>query len=280
MKLLDFYKARMKIDPEVDCMNLIKKYDDLYKKFRGLPNEVGKLSDIYYNSSANLYTYSGPVLEYFASVSGIKAIIGDEYFGLIDYYFPYESPLFDLEYSPIMCGWLIEDIKTKNHLTRIETLLDYPDPSSIVKLSFSNLADAIREQDYWGFWMGDLRNYKRKTPIKLRHFRVKNGSPITIYPLLSITLKDQNDGKELKIEDIGSGWRFYLSKELLEEKLGDLEILWTRGYDDRVRRLDGLIKEKQKELDNLILDRKTYMNGLSEYKEKLKNILWKDFSTL
>jgi predicted RNase H-like nuclease (RuvC/YqgF family) len=74
-----------------------------------------------------------------------------------------------------------------------------------------------------------------------------------------------------------SGWNFYLSKELLKTKLEELEILWTRGYDDRVRSLDFEIKRKTKELENLKDERNRYENGIEEFRKKIHQKLWKSF---
>jgi hypothetical protein len=91
-------------------------------------------------------------------------------------------------------------------------------------------------------------------------------------------MKDKDTREELIFNSYNlGGWSFYLSKELLADRLKDLESFWMRGYDDKVKSLDHEVKIKKRELENLINRRKEFEDGITEYKNKLHNILWKSF---
>ena len=91
-------------------------------------------------------------------------------------------------------------------------------------------------------------------------------------------MKDKDTREEIIFNSYNlDGWNFYLSKDLLAERLKDLESFWMRGYDQKVKSLDYEVEKKRKELENLISKRKNFENGITEYQKKLHELLWKSF---
>ena len=144
------------------------------------------------------------------------------------------------------------------------------------------LLKVIEGTEFYGFWMADSRNSFRKKPIKIRRFEVEKIELddkyyySNLYP--EITMKDKDTQEEIFFNSYNlEGWSFYLSKELLAERLKDLESFWMRGYDQKVKSLDYEVEKKRKELENLISKRKNFENGITEYQNKLHEVLWKSF---
>jgi hypothetical protein len=140
----------------------------------------------------------------------------------------------------------------------------------------------IEGTEFYGFWMGDSRNSSRKKPIKIRRLEVEKIELddkyyySNLYP--DITMKDKDTREEIIFNSYNlDGWNFYLSKDLLAERLKDLESFWMRGYDQKVKSLDYEVEKKKKELENLISKRKNFENGITEYQKKLHELLWKSF---
>jgi hypothetical protein len=203
-----------------------------------------------------------------------------DYIGIIDLWFPSESLLFSLT-SPILSGWLVSDIICAGGLTGIEEIIQYP---SLLDQTLENLKKTLIGTTVWGFWLGDQRRGTRKRGIKIRELEIKevmvpkSSYYYDVYPLGAV-LYDKRERIDLRFETFGnySGWNFYLSKELLKTKLEELEILWTRGYDVKVRGFDFEIKKKMKELENLKNERNKYENGIEEFRKKIHEKLWKSF---
>jgi hypothetical protein len=224
--------------------------------------------------------------EYFKTVSGNKVIkVGNYmYMGIIDLWYPREICLFDLSRNPIMAGWIISDLMDRMCGTQdITELLKLPDPKKTMEESISRLLTEIKGSEFYGFWMGDARNSRRKKSIKIRRLEVEEAELeggrsyyYSLYP--NLKMKDKDTKEVLVFNGYNlDGWSFYLSKELLAERLKDLESFWMRGYDDKVRSLDYEVKTKKKELENLINRRKEFENGINEYKKKIHDKLWKSF---
>jgi hypothetical protein len=246
------------------------------EKFESIPI----LKNIYYRAIPNISSYCGPRIDYFESIDGNKVVMCKDYIGIIDLWFPYESHLFNLT-SPILSGWLVSEIICAGGLTGIEEIIQYP---TLLVQALENLKKTLIGTTVWGFWLGDQRRGTRKRGIRIRELEIKevrvlnSGSYCGVYPLETI-LYDKRERINLRFEtnESYSGWNFYLSKELLKTKLEELEILWTRGYDDRVRGLDFEIKRKTKELENLKYERNKYENGIEEFRKKIHQKLWKSF---
>lgn len=287
MNLLDFYKEHVLIDPEVGDEE-IKKVLEISNKFN-----TGTGLDFMYHTFqtfSDLQNYMGyrtnGFPEYFKTISGNKVIkVGDYmYMGIIDLWYPKEICLFDLSRNPIMAGWIIFDLMDRMCGTQdITDLLKLPDPKKTMEESISRLLTEIKGTEFYGFWMGDARNSRRKKSIKIRRLEVEEAELeggrsyyYSLYP--NLKMKDK-DTKEVLIFNGYNldGWSFYLSKELLAERLKDLESFWMRGYDDKVRSLDYEVKTKKKELENLINRRKEFENGINEYQKKIHDKLWKSF---
>ena len=282
--LLDFYKEHVLIDPEVS--------DEEIGRILEITNKFNSLDFMYhiFQSFSDLQNYMGyrtnGYPEYFKSVSGNKVVKVGEYMGIIDLWYPRETCLFDLTRNPIMAGWVVKDLMDRMCGTQdITELLKLADPKKMVEESVGRLAKEIEGSEFYGFWMPDARNSARKKPIKIRRFEVmevvtkEKGRTHYYYsefPDLKMMDKDTKETYYFNQYNL-DGWNFYLSKELLAERLKDLESFWMRGYDDRVRSLDYEVKVKRKELENLINRRSEFENGITEYKNKLHNILWKSF---
>jgi len=192
--------------------------------------------------------------------------------------------LFNLSRNPIMAGWIISDLMDRMCGAQdITDLLKLPDPKKTIEESIERLLEEIRRTEFYGFWMGDARNSERKKPIKIRQLEVTEAELeegrldyYSLYPNLKMRDKDTEEVLVFNGYNLG-GWSFYLSKELLAERLKDLESFWMRGYDDKVKSLNYEIGIKRRELENLINRRKNFENGITEYQNKLHNILWKSF---
>jgi hypothetical protein len=241
---------------------------------------------VYSTTLSNLQNYKiyreNSVPEYFKSVSGNKLIKieGGNYIGVIDIWYPSEHCLFNLVHSPIMAGWVISDLLEK--MDKVEDILNFSDPKKTLSDSIKNLLKVIEGTEFYGFWMVDSRNSSRKKPIKIRRLEVEKIELddkyyySNLYP--DITMKDKDTREEIIFNSYNlDGWNFYLSKELLAERLKDLESFWMRGYDQKVKSLDYEVEKKRKELENLISKRKNFENGITEYQKKLHEILWKSF---
>lgn len=279
MNLLDFYNSYVKVDQEVSDAE-IRNALNLSKIFN-----IG-LEFLAYAYSNNCQTYKryrdSGFPEYFMSVSGNKVLKFPEggYFGVIDLWYPREISFFNLIQNPIMAGWVIHDLLRK--MDKIEDIINFPNPSEIMKESIENLLTEIKRTEFYGFWIGDPRNSKRKRSIKLRRLEVVEAKLETkmcyssLFP--EIKMRDKDTHEEFKFDSYNlDGWEFYLSKELMASRLKDLEIFWMRGYDQRVKSLEYKIKTKKKELENLIIERKEFENGITEYQKKLHELLWKNF---
>lgn len=286
MNLLDFYEEHVLVDPEVSDEE-IRKILEISNKFN---IEIGL--DFMYNafkSFSDLINYMGyrtnGFPEYYKTVSGNKIVKVGNYYGIIDLWYPREICLFDLSKNPIMAGWIISDLMDRMCGTQdITDLLKLPDPKKTMEESIERLLTEIKGTEFYGFWMGDARNSGRKKSIKIRRLEVteaelEEGGKSYYYSLYpNLKMKDK-DTKEILIFNGYNldGWSFYLSKELLAERLKDLESFWMRGYDDKIRSLDYEVKTKKKELENLINRRKEFENGINEYQKKIHDKLWKSF---
>ena len=284
MKLLDFYKEHVLIDPEVKDEET-KKVLDISSQF----NTTG-LDYMYsaYQSFSDLQNYMGyrenGFPEYFKSVSGNKVIKVGDYMGVIDLWYPREICLFDLSRNPIMAGWVMADLMDRMCGTEdITDLLKLPDPKTTLNESISRLLTEIKGTEFYGFWMGDVRNSGRKRSIKIRRLEVERvefeGRRTYYYSLYpEMTMRDKDTREELIFNDYNlDGWGFYLSKELLADRLKDLENFWMRDYDTKVKSLNYEIGVKKRELENLINRRSEFENGIGEYKKKIHDKLWKSF---
>ena len=282
MNLLDFYKEHILIDPEVGDEE-IKKILEISNKF----NEIDYMYHVFQTYSdlqnyMNYRTIGFP--EYFKTVSGNKVIKVGNYMGIIDLWYPREICLFDLSRNPIMAGWIISDLMYRMCGTQdITELLKLPDLKKTIEESISRLLTEIKGSEFYGFWMGNARNSGRKKSIKIRRLEVEEANLeggrsfyYSLYP--NLKMKDKDTKEVLVFNGYNlDGWNFYLSKELLAERLKDLESFWMRGYDDKIRDLDYEVKTKKKELENLINKRKEFENGINEYQKKLHRLLWKSF---
>jgi hypothetical protein len=282
--LLDFYKESIQVDPEITEEDVLS-FVNLSSKFQGVTG-LDYLYHVYSTTVPNLQNYriyrenSAP--EYFKSVSGNKVvkIEGGNYIGVIDIWYPSEHCLFNLVHSPIMAGWVISDLLEK--MDKVEDILNFSDSKKTLSDSIKNLLKVIEGTEFYGFWMGDSRNSSRKKPIKIRRLEVEKIELddkyyySNLYP--DITMKDKDTREEIIFNSYNlDGWNFYLSKELLAERLKDLESFWMRGYDQKVKSLDYGVEKKRKELENLISKRKNFENGITEYQKKLHELLWKSF---
>jgi hypothetical protein len=285
MNLLDFYKEHVLIDPEVK--------DEDVGKVLGISNKFNTRTglDYMYNayqSFSDLQNYMGyrenGFPEYFKTVSGNKVIKVGDYMGIIDLWYPREICLFDLSRNPIMAGWIMSDLMDRMCGTEdITDLLKLPDPKTTLNESISRLLTEIKGTEFYGFWMGEARNSGRKRGIRIRRLEVMSaeieGGRTYYYSVCpEMVMKDKDTREELIFNSYNlGGWSFYLSKELLADRLKDLENFWMRGYDDKIRSLDYEVKTKKKELENLINRRKEFENGINEYQKKLHRLLWKSF---
>lgn len=282
--LLDFYKESIQVDPEI-VEEDIQKALYLTSIFQGVAG-LDYLYHVYSTTLPNLQNYKtyreNRVPAYFKSVSGNKLIKigGRDYMGVIDLWFPSEHCLFNVIHSPIMAGWVISDLLEK--MDKVEDILNFSDPKKTLSESIKNLLKVIERTEFYGFWMADSRNSFRKKPIKIRRFEVEKIELddkyyySNLYP--EITMKDKDTREEIIFNSYNlDGWNFYLSKELLAERLKDLESFWMRGYDQKVKSLDYEVEKKRKELENLISKRKNFENGITEYQKKLHELLWKSF---
>ena len=285
MNLLDFYKEHVLIDPEVK--------DEDIGKVLGISNRfnTGTGLDYMYNayqSFSDLQNYMGyrenGFPEYFKSVSGNKVIKVGDYMGVIDLWYPREICLFDLSRNPIMAGWIMADLMDRMCGTQdITDLLKLPDPKKTMEESISRLLTEIKGTEFYGFWMPDARNSGRKKSIKIRRLEVEEAEfeggrsyYYSLYPNLKMKDKDTREEIIFNGYNLG-GWSFYLSKELLSERLKDLENFWMRDYDTKVKSLNYEIGVKKRELENLINRRSEFENGITEYKKKIHDKLWKSF---
>jgi len=274
--LLEFYKESIRLDPKIDIVEITTDYCAKINKF----NNVVLLRSIYSRALSdiqfyhNLETYTG----YFTPINGNKVIMCKDYVGNIDPWFPIESNLFNLT-SPILSGWLITEIIEEGGFTKIEEVIQYP---TLLDQVLCNLKKTLIGTTVWGFWLGDQRRGIRERGIKIRELVIKEvdiPTPGHNTCPLSILLEDKREKVNLnfKLGDNYIGWNFYLSKELLSDKLKELEVLWIRNYDSRVRRYDLEIKKKMKELKFLKSERNKFENGIEEFREKIHQKLWKSF---
>ena len=284
MNLLDFYKEHVLTDPEVGDED-IRKVLEISNKFNGIDYMYHVFQT--FSDLQNYMEYrTNGFPEYFKTVSGNKVIkVGDYmYMGIIDLWYHKEICLFDLSRNPIMAGWIISDLMDRMCGTQdITDFLKLPDPKKTMEESIERLLTEIKGTEFYGFWMGNARNSRRKKSIKIRRLEVEEAELeggrsyyYSLYP--NLKMKDKDTKEILVFNGYNlNGWSFYLSKELLAERLKDLESFWMRGYDEKIRSLDYEVKTKNKELENLINRRKEFENGINEYQKKLHRLLWKSF---
>lgn len=279
-----FYKEHVIVDPEVTQED-INQILNLANRFQSM-DSLDYLYHVFETSATSLQNYKNyresNYPEYFKNVSGNKVIkVEGGYMGVIDLWYPREINLFNLIQNPIMVGWVIQDLLAR--MEKVEDILSFPDPDRVLKESLDKLVKKIEGTEFYGFWMGDARNSVRKKPIKIRRLEVteirledSRHYYSGLYPKMKMC--DKDTGEIIKFNTYNlDGWYFYLSKELLAERLKDLETYWMRGYDQKVKALEYEVKAKRKELENLINRRKNFENGITEYQKKLHEILWKSF---
>lgn len=283
-EITKFYKEHIQVDLEVTQED-INQILNLANRFQGM-NSLGYLYHVFETSATSLQNYmnyhEGNCPEYFKNVSGNKVIkVEGGYMGVIDLWYPREINLFNLIQNPIMAGWVVQDLLGK--MEKVEDIFSFPNPDRVLKESLDKLVKEIKDSEFYGFWMGDVRNSMRKKPIKIRRLGVteikledSRHYYSDLYPEMKMCDKDTGEIIEFNTYNL-EGWCFYLSKELLAERLKDLESYWMRGYDQKVKALDNEVKVKRKELENLINRRKNFENGITEYQKKLHEILWKSF---
>lgn len=278
-KLLRFYEGTVSIDPQVPSswINTLLGYTKVFELSSDW--RLSFLYHIYNHSLSNLSIYDGRgISDYFTPVSGYRILQGTDYIGFFDLWFPSEPSFFNLIGNPVIAGYYIQEIMRIGGLGEITEIKTHPNKDEILTKSVESLKNAILSQEFWGFWKGDLRRGSGKRGICVRRFEVKEIIKFNVYhpiSIMGITLKDKDSGKTLEMSDYNRyGWNLYLSKSILLQKLSDLEVLWMRGYDNRVAYLDHQIKEKKKELERLIDERKKFMNGIDEYRENIKKKLY------
>ena len=216
------------------------------------------------------------------SVSGRKAIyIPNKFFSSFVNYFPWET--FALNYNSPIIGmatvWSIED-KLKCDLREVPKV--YTGTENLWNIIIPTLSELIKTQEWYGFNLGDPYNKRRKRPIVRRKIEIlevqidKYSSYYGRYSNINAYGIDVKTGQNLCL--IGSnGWNLYLSEEIMNQRLEDLENYWMRGYDEKVRSLEIQIQNKESEIKNLKEERKRMMNSIDEYKKELDKIVWKDF---
>ena len=281
MKIIDFYKKHINIDPDSRDEDIGRALE-LTNVFSG---KLDILYSLYSNTLVDLQNYrsykeSGfPV--YFKSVSGNKVIrVGENYAGVIDLWYPREHCLFDLT-GPILGGWIINDILEFHKLDKIEEIIEFRFPADTLKDCIARLITELVGTDIYGFYLGDPRNANRKRALKIRKFVIEtvelpDRPNYRSYPLIT-SLKDTKNKETLRFSSYYyEGWNFYLSKELMESRLTDLENYWMIDYDTKVSDLDRKIETKEKELKNLKAEKGTYLNGIDEYRKKIHDLLWKN----
>ena len=243
-----------------------------------LPDILKILNDIKSISSEDLSRITIPD----NSVSGRKAIyIPNKFFGSFVNYFPWET--FALNYNSPIIGmatvWSIED-KLKCDLREVPKV--YTGTENLWNIIIPTLSELIKTQEWYGFNLGDPYNKRRKRPIVRRKIEIlevqidKYSSYYGRYSNINAYGIDVKTGQNLCL--IGSnGWNLYLSEEIMNQRLEDLENYWMRGYDEKVRSLEIQIRNKESEIKNLKEERKRMMNSIDEYKKELDKIVWKDF---
>jgi hypothetical protein len=268
--LYDIYKKY--IVDDIDTLDPVKINEELTKRW-GEKNfsadnyyrEPGKIKSIVSDSARSLLRFKEKDPKF-----PIKALyIPGEIFLTIDSYKYGEQYLFD-SHNPIIRVALIELYKDKFGCLSNDAELD------IFGYMKEELLTSIKSQKYWGFWCPAKWKWDRSRKLVKRELEVteasfsSNGAYLNN---LNIILKDKA-GKEISSP---RGYLLFLTKDLMKEKLEELEILWMEGYDVTLQRLDHKISKYSKIISDLKKEKKKYSSDFEKYKNKIKNIIWKDF---
>ena len=63
----------------------------------------------------------------------------------------------------------------------------------------------------------------------------------------------------------------------MNTRLSDLEAYWMGKFDTEAKKIDGEIERTEKQLKQLKDRKDKYLNSVSTYSKKVKEVLWKDF---
>lgn len=275
-RLTEIYKKYLVVDPNYleDYPNLVSDMNTMVNKF-SLSN-FKTVRDMY-QRSINSVTYATSRDD--KPISGSKAFISPELrlCATQESFFPWEVDLFKFDSSYIKL--LIMELILEKYQCSIDELGTgvYKDGKDIVDSIIPELETTLKDQEFFGFYGGDPYNHTRTRPLKKRKLEfIKFFDKKSYYSDRSALMKDTKTNEELTIHT-GWGWCLYPDLEIMNTRLSDLEAYWMVKFDKEAKNIDREIEIAEKNLERLKTRKTKYLNSVSTYSKKVKELLWKDF---
>ena len=283
--ILEIYDKFIQIGPEYEEEKYKKQTNLLNKIYNSIPNnaQFRTLSRMLSDQSTDLvhyYTYQNH--SYWDAISGKRVLTnGSDIFAVLDLWWPSENYLFEITKGTLSRVIVLELLKEKFQCTLSELPEHYHGSADIIDTILPDFYKLFGGQEFYCFFMGDPRNGLRKRPIKIRKVRVVDMVASKSYYnyYFRPTFEDAQTKQRVYL-GYGSGWHFYLTKEQLKARLDDLSNYWMKDWDKKVEILGKNIKNLEDQLKARKQELHMYQSSIADYNKSIKNILWKDYSTL
>ena len=274
-KLLRIYNKYLVKDPDLDkleSLGLIDKYETNFLKYKANAERLNLV----------FYLYRG-MISYLSHVHHKYLYLNSKHIALIDpeYEFYYcinkydYSSTFDF-HKPTFLPCIAEIIKSRFGCT----LSDFPDGyagKDFLNDIYDDFVDYLKTQEWFGFYIGDLHNIRRKRPIKRRRlkfndifFKAFDNS------VADAEFIDKSNNRKIYISP-NCGWELFYSEKLMNERLQDIETFWLQRFDIESKYYDDRIKQLERSLEISKKIRNEILGKTVEFQNKIKNLLWKDF---
>ena len=275
-RLTEVYNKYLVIDPDYskDYPSLISSINEMVNNFSS--SNFKTLRDMY-QRSVNSVSYATSRDD--KPNSGNKAFISLEFrlCATQESFFPWEVDLFKFDSSYIK--FLIMELILEKYRCSISEIKDvYRDSKDIVDSIQPELEAVLKDQEFFGFYGGDPYNHTRSRALKKRKLEfIKFSDKRSYYSSdRSAIMKDTKTKEQLTIHT-GWGWYLYPSEEIMNTRLSDLEVYWMRKFDKEAKSIDREIEVAEKNLERLKDKKNKFLNSVSTYSKKVKDVLWKDF---
>lgn len=276
-RLTEIYKKYLVVDPNYlkDYPNLVSDMTTMMNKFYS--SNFKTVRDMY-QRSINSITFATSRDD--KPISGSKAFISPELrlCATQESFFPWEVDLFKFDSSYIK--FLVMELILEKYQCSIDELGTgvYKNEMDIVDSIIPELETTLKDQEFFGFYGGDPYNHTRTRPLKKRKLEfIKFSDKKSYYSYdRSALMKDTKTNEELTIHT-GWGWCLYPDLEIMNTRLSDLEAYWMVKFDKEAKSIDREIEIAEKNLEKLKTRKTKYLNSVSTYSKKVKELLWKDF---
>jgi len=281
-RLTEVYNKYLVIDPDIeknypglaDNISTMVTEFSTSERFKTLNSMYARsFSDIQYRVRNNDRNNNKPI-------SGYKTFVSPELrlYATQSSFFPWETDLFRLDLSYIKF-LIVELILEKYSCSLSELKSVYKGTEDIVETVIPDLETIFKDQEFYGFFGGDPYNHTRSRSLKKRKLEfIEFSKRVRSYynSDRAVIMKDLKTKETLTINP-GWGWCIYPSLEIMNTRLSDLEAYWMGKFDTEAKNIDNEIERTEKQLKQLKDRKDKYLNSVSTYSKKVKEVLWKDF---